>query len=128
MLSKGTKDLDTLLAMGQPSKQNWGLGYKENRVLSSTNSVSNQTCLINFVRAEPVPDNKSKEVESHQTCSSQKVLVEQKNQKVKHGCYSCGKHGHMQRYCDALESKIKSRKAGEHSLKSQPWMLFLWES
>ena len=48
MLSKGTKDLDTLLAMGHHAKQNWGLGYKEYRVLSSTNSVSNQTGLINF--------------------------------------------------------------------------------
>ena len=85
-------------------------------MLSSTNSVSNQTGMINFVRAELVPDNKPKEVESHQTCSNQIVLVEHKNQKIKHGCYSCGKHGHMQRYCDALESKIKSRKAGEHSL------------
>ncbi|KAL0696899.1 hypothetical protein Bca4012_064079 [Brassica carinata] len=116
MLSKGTKDLDTLLAMGQPAKQNWGLGYIGNRA-SSSSSGSNQACLTNFVRAEPVSDIKPKEVESQQICSSQKVLVEQKNQKVKQGCYFCGP-GHIHRYCYALESKIKPRKAGERRLNN----------
>lgn len=115
MLSKGTKDLDTLLAMGQPAKQNWGLGYIGNRV-SSSSSGTDQACLTNFVRAKPVSDIKSKEIESHQTCSSKEVLVEQTNQKFKQGCYFCGKPGHIQRYCYALESKMKTRKAGECSL------------
>ena len=117
MLNKGSKDLDTLLAIGLPAKQNWGLGYIGNRVASSS-SGSNQAYLTNFVSAEPVSDIKPKEVESHQTCSSQQVLVEQKNQKVKEGCYLCGKHGHIHRYCYVSENKIKSRKAGEHELNN----------
>ena len=61
--------------MGQPAKQNWGLGYIGNH-MSSSSSGSNQAYHTNFVRAEPVSDIKPNEVESHQTCSSQQVLVE----------------------------------------------------
>lgn len=50
MLNKGTKDLDTLLTMEQPAKQNWGLGYKGNGVSSSISSGSNQA-VTNFVFA-----------------------------------------------------------------------------
>ena len=28
MLNSGTKDLDKILSMGQPAKENWGLGYR----------------------------------------------------------------------------------------------------
>ncbi|KAF8052613.1 hypothetical protein N665_1537s0006 [Sinapis alba] len=136
MLSTGTKDLDALLAMGQPTKQNWGLGYKESRETKSVTDTQNQTGLINFVRAKPirVESIRSVAVRAAETkedvqsallinkvnnCANSCVCVKAKNevqqtritykavetnncvrqQRFNKGCYSCGKRGHIARYC-----------------------------
>lgn len=80
MLNKGTMDLDPLLAMRQ---------YAQKKFQSWIQAVDGikQFSLISFVLNQFLILNQGK---SHQTCSSQKVLVEQKNWKIKQGCYLCG--------------------------------------
>ncbi|KAF8110262.1 hypothetical protein N665_0086s0097 [Sinapis alba] len=135
MLSTGTKDLNTLLAMGQPAKQNWGLGYKESRETKSVNDTRNQSGLINFVKHILVESVRSEVVRAAETkenvqsalqinkvdnCADSCVCVKAKNevqqtritykavetdnyvrqQRFNKGCcYSCGKRGHIARYC-----------------------------
>ncbi|KAF8107180.1 hypothetical protein N665_0125s0009 [Sinapis alba] len=136
MLSTGTKDLDTLFAMGQHAKQNWGLGYKENRMTNQVSNTQSQTGLIDFVRAKPIlvesvrsvtvcaaetkEDVQSAlQINKVDNCADSCVCVKAKNevkqtritykavetdncvrqQRFNKGCYSCGKRGHIARYC-----------------------------
>lgn len=97
----GTKELDKILNVGQPPNVSWGLGYcgiHARKHQSSGTSASSSTI---FVRPEPLKVNEPMKIQPavHAVTIEKKVL--------RRGCNSCGRQGHITRFCYERSNNIQ---------------------
>lgn len=145
MLSRGTKDLDQLLTIGQPPKVSWDLGYNWKESASTvfvhaTKPLEEQVIITEKGTCSGSTNDKEKQI----TAEELKVKTTDKGKSVmgavmkweetivsppaikRRGCFACGRMGHKKEFCYRFLRKIhQDWKAGKGFIERR-WFGKVW--